>query len=65
MIDSKQPAKSRVKPLLDAGVLAGSASFVYGLYLVWHPLAPIVGGLLLAGVCGFAGYDQLRRERAN
>lgn len=51
----------RAKQLLDAGVVLGIAIFVVGLYLVWHPLAPLVGGALFALGCGFAGYDKMRR----
>ena len=50
------------KLFLDAGVLAGLGIFVYGLYLVWHPLAPLLGGLMLAAACFFAGYDKHRRD---
>jgi CHASE2 domain-containing sensor protein len=46
---------------LDSGVILGVALFVYGLYLIWHPLAPLVGGLILAAACGFSGYDRFRR----
>ena len=48
------------KFFFDAGALVGIGIFVFGLYLWWHPLAAIVGGLLLAGACIFAGYDQAR-----
>jgi hypothetical protein len=65
LIDPKQPAKNWAKILLDAGALFGIASFVFGLYLIWYPLAPLVGGLMLAGGCAFAGYDRFRRERSN
>ncbi len=51
-----------LKAALDLGVLAGAAVFLYGLYLWSRPLAFIVGGLLLAGACLFAGYDQVRTE---
>jgi hypothetical protein len=62
MNDRPQPPRSKLLTFaLDAGVLAGAALFVFGLYLVWHPLAPLVGGLLLAAACGLAGYDRLRR----
>lgn len=47
--------------LLEAGVLAGLALFVFGLYLWWPPLAPLVGGLLLATGCALAGYDRFRQ----
>jgi hypothetical protein len=62
MEDPKQAARKRAGKLaLDLGVLAGFILFVIGLYQVWHPLAPLVGGLLIAVACLFAGYDQLRR----
>jgi hypothetical protein len=65
MIDSKQSAKAkRLKAALDSGVIAGTGLFVFGLYLVWHPLAPLFGGLILAAGCIFAGYDQIRRGGA-
>lgn len=53
----------RVKLALDLGAIMGLALFVYGLYLVWHPLAPLAGGLLLAGGCIFSGYDKMRSGR--
>jgi CHASE2 domain-containing sensor protein len=66
MIEQKQVKHGKLlKAALDAGVLAGAALFIFGLYLIWQPLAPLIGGLLLAVGCGFAGYDQLRSEREN
>ena len=50
-----------LKFLLDAGVLIGAAFFLYGLFLIWHPLAPLVGGLILSGVCLFVAYGQERK----
>ena len=35
--------------LVDILGLLGFAAFVYGLWLMWHPLAWCVGGLLLLG----------------
>lgn len=35
--------------LLDILGLLGFAAFVYGLWLMWHPLAWTVGGLLALG----------------
>lgn len=62
MTDQQQPRRGGFMNLaLDTGVLLGAGLFVFGLYQVWHPLAPIVGGLLLAVCCLFAGYDRLRR----
>jgi hypothetical protein len=62
MTDPKDATRDkRVKLALDAGAIVGSSSFVYGLYLIYHPLGPLVGGLLVALGCAFAGYDKLRR----
>jgi hypothetical protein len=49
------------KLLLDAGAVAGVGIFVFGLYQVWHPLAPLLGGLILAAGCFFAAYDRHRQ----
>lgn len=51
-----------LKAALDIGVLAGAALCDYGLYLAWHPLGFITGGLILASACFLAGYDRQRRE---
>lgn len=62
MIDPKAAARSRMwKLALNAGAFAGAALFVYGLYLVWRPLAPLVGGLIVTAACLFASYDLMRR----
>lgn len=62
MVDPKQAAQEkRVKLALDGGVIAGGAAFIYGLYLIYHPLAPLIGGLFVLLGCAFAGYDKLRR----
>lgn len=53
----------RFKFALDLGAIGGLALFVFGLYLIWHPLAPIVGGLLIASGCIFSGYDKMRSAR--
>ena len=45
----------------DAGVVAGVALFVYGLWLIYHPLGPIVGGLLLTVISFFPAYDRMRK----
>jgi hypothetical protein len=50
-----------LKFFLDAGALLGIALFIFGLYQVWHPLAPLVGGLLLTASCFFGGYDAFRK----
>lgn len=36
---------------LNAGMLAGVAIFLYGMFLLWHPLAFICGGVILTSVC--------------
>lgn len=62
MTDLKQAAREkRAELALDAGVLLGGAAFVFGLYLIYRPLAPLVGGLLFALGCAFAGYSKIRR----
>jgi hypothetical protein len=35
--------------LVDIIGLLGFAAFLYGLWLMWHPLAWVVGGLLALG----------------
>lgn len=35
--------------LVDILGLVGFSAFIYGLWLMWHPLAWAVGGLLLLG----------------
>lgn len=60
MKDQEKP-KSATSLVLDAGVIAGAGFFIYGLFLIWHPLAPTVGGLLVAAGCAAAGYDRMRR----
>lgn len=41
--------------------LVGFLGLVYGLWLAWHPLGFIVGGLLLAACAFFYDYN-LQRE---
>lgn len=63
MNEHKREARdSQVKALLGVGTLAGSCIFVYGLDLIYHPLAYIVGGLILAAACFFGSYDRMRRS---
>lgn len=63
MIDNKKKTRdSQVKVLLDIGTLAGGCVFVYGLHLIYHPLAYIVGGLILSAACFFGAYDRMRRS---
>jgi hypothetical protein len=62
MSNAKQAARNLKKIFLDFGAIVGAAFFLFGLYLIWHPLAPLVGGLLLAAACLFAGYDQTRTD---
>lgn len=40
--------------------LAGFAGLVYGLWLAWHPLGFILGGLLLAAGAFFYEYNLQR-----
>lgn len=50
---------------IDGMVIAGAGSLDYGLWLAWHPLGFIVGGLTLAAAGVFFGYDtQSMRRRA-
>lgn len=54
--------RSLVSVLQDLGLLAGAALFVFGWYLVYRPLAAILGGLFLAAGCWFAAYGRERKE---
>ena len=55
--------KTRLQRLgLDLAFLAGSAVFVYGLWMAWRPLGFIVGGIVIAAVAFFAGYQRLKDE---
>jgi hypothetical protein len=58
--DAKTAQIKRQKLALDCGAVAGAAIFDYGLYLAWHPLAAIVGGLLVILGCMLSAYDKLR-----
>jgi hypothetical protein len=42
----------------DLLFLCGCALLAYGFWLAWHPLGFIVGGLLLAAVSFFLGYNN-------
>ena len=46
--------KSRVD-VFDIGALVGLLLVVYGLWMIYRPLAPLVGGLLLVSVCCING----------
>jgi hypothetical protein len=50
---------------LDAGVVAGVAVCCYGLWLAWHPLGFIVGGLSVAAGSFVMAYDvsAIRRRK--
>ena len=55
--------KTRLQRLgLDLTFMAGCAVFVYGLSMAWRPLGFIVGGIVVAAVAFFAGYQRLRNE---
>ncbi len=49
--------------LLDAGALAGGTSVVWGLWLIYPPLAPIAGGGALLYSCVWAArrWDSSQR----
>lgn len=49
----------------DAGMVVGAAAAVYGLWLAWHPLGFIVGGLAGAAGCFFGGYQAQRLSLMN
>jgi hypothetical protein len=51
-----------LKIAIDLGETTGLAVFVYGLWLAWHPLGIIIGGLILALICILVGYGRYRRE---
>jgi hypothetical protein len=42
----------------DLLFLCGCGVFVYGVWLAWRPLGFIVGGIVLAAVAFFAGYQR-------
>ena len=44
----------------DLFVVLGLLAFFYGLWLAWHPLGFIVGGLTVAAVSFMLGYDPAR-----
>ncbi|MGC1784461.1 MAG: hypothetical protein WA708_18195 [Acidobacteriaceae bacterium] len=47
--------------MLDSLAIFGALGFVYGLWLAWHPLGFVVGGLLLAVVAFCANYGIARK----
>jgi hypothetical protein len=47
---------------LDVAFLAGCAVCAFGLWLAWRPLGFIVGGIAIAAVAFFAGYQRLGNE---
>lgn len=49
--------------LSDCMLLAGVAVIVYGIWLLSHPAAFIVGGLALAAGGAFMGFDPAARRR--
>jgi uncharacterized membrane protein YiaA len=46
-------------------MVAGLFAFVYGLWLAWHPLGWMIGGLLLAACAFFVHYNALRDQARN
>lgn len=62
MTDHKKARERVVKAALDLGGVGGGGVFIYGLHLIYHPLAYIVGGLFIAAACFFGGYDRMRRS---
>ena len=52
------------KLAMDLTFLVGCAVFVFGLWLAWHPLGFIVGGVVVAAVAFFVGYQRLENEGA-
>ena len=59
MNEAKNTPKTAARLLiLDLGVVAGAALFLRGLYLIWHPLLFLAGGILLVGGCFLLGYER-------
>ena len=63
MNERKKKQDQRAKLALDLGAIAGAGAFTFGFWMYSHPLGPIVGGLLVALGCVFAGYDRARSSR--
>jgi hypothetical protein len=61
--------ESKKKPMLspEATILlaafAGLALIVFGAWLIYHPLGPIVAGVILLLGAGLAQYDRDRNAR--
>lgn len=47
----------------DGAAVVGMAAFDYGLWLAWHPLGFIVGGLAVGAGAFFLGYGTTRKAR--
>jgi hypothetical protein len=62
MTDRKKAWDRAVKASLDLGIVGGGSGFIYGLHLMYHPLAYVVGGLFIAAACFFGGHDRMRRS---
>lgn len=58
---TQEKRKQRAVSFLDLGVLVGLVSTIYGLWLIYRPLGPLVGGLLLTAACWFLEYAPSRK----
>lgn len=58
-------SEKRKATLFDAGVIVGLALMVFGLWQIYRPLAPLVGGLFIVLICWFLSYAPRPRSGEN